>query len=77
MSATFMCRFGLDDRVCIDGDDTIVAVVVEVRFGQHGAGVMISWFADGSLNEALVSDRRLTAAPKHLVRSRVVGEENC
>ena len=74
MSVTFTCRFALHSRVVIDGDDTIVAVVTQVCWGDYGANVQVSWFTSGYLQTAWVAEERLTQAPDHLTRARILRE---
>ena len=69
--ATFTCRFGLGDRVYIDGDDTIVAVITQVCWGDFGSNVLVSWWSNGDLKSAWVADHRLTEVPSHLALYRL------
>ena len=68
---TFETPFGLGDRVVVDDDESIVAVVTQVCWGDYGANIQISWFSNGNLNTAWVADPRLAKAPPHLRKQRV------
>jgi hypothetical protein len=60
---TFQSRFGLGDRVIVDGCRSVVAVVVALTFRHLDHEVQISWWNEGSLNHDWVSASRLEPAP--------------
>lgn len=56
-------RWSFGDRVHIDGDSSITAVVTAICFRPDRAAVMeISWFHDGDSKSAWIEDLRLTNA---------------
>lgn len=57
----FRTKFNMRDRVCIDGDASIVGVVTGVCW-QDGPGhtVEVSWLHNGQMHKDWVSHWRLT-----------------
>lgn len=63
MAAIFDSPFALEDRVLIDGCESIVAVVVAVCFRIENPQIEVSWWCNGALQHAWVSPWRLSPAP--------------
>lgn len=54
------CAFSLTEKVYMDGDKSIVAVVVAVMFETTGCSVRVSWISDGQIHREWVEDWRLS-----------------
>jgi hypothetical protein len=61
---TYSCEFNIKDRVIVDGDEGVKAVVTGVMFQYAGCSVQIGWFNNGSAMSAWVEDWRLTHADR-------------
>jgi hypothetical protein len=60
MSTAFTSRFAIGDRVYIDGDKDLVAVVVGHWFSDGGTEkVSVSWVSNAELKEEWVAHWRL------------------
>lgn len=59
---TFYSVFKFGDRVTIDGERALVAIVTGFLFRQSGLSVEVCWFHNGESKSALIEDYRLTWA---------------
>lgn len=60
--ATFTSEFKLGDRVLIDGDASIVAVVTAYAWRGERAELEICWFHNGGQQSLWIGEWRLTLA---------------
>lgn len=61
-AATFKAKFGLNDKVHIDGDTSITATVIGLAFYGHGPQLQCAWFANGGHVEIWAAEFRLSQA---------------
>lgn len=61
MSSTFHSPFSLGQKVNIDGDTSIAATVIGFAFYVEKADVLVSWWHNGELRQAWVTETRLRA----------------
>lgn len=54
------CAFNLTEKVIIDGDRQVVAVITAISFRISGCKVEVSWWNHGDLKEAWVDEWRLS-----------------
>lgn len=54
------CPFSLAEKVIMDGDDSIVAVVTAVMFETTGCSIKVSWISDGQIRREWVEDWRIS-----------------
>ena len=60
---TFRTKFDFGDRVFIDRDSSLAAVVVGFQFfPASGHKIAVSWFKDGKLEEEMIWVDRVTEA---------------
>lgn len=57
---TFEAAFAFGDRVCIDGDAGISAVVVGFCFYERGHNIQVAWFNNGKAESSWVEHYRLS-----------------
>lgn len=62
MSNRYDIPFSIEDRVHIDGDKSITAVVIGVLFRRQGFQLEVAWFNGGSHRTAWIDLFRLTSA---------------
>lgn len=72
MTVTLTSVYNFGDRVHIDGDRSIAAIVVGLRFHAHDYLCEVSWWRDGSLELAWVDQWRLeSVGVKHAEKSHI------
>ena len=59
---TFSCKFTHGDRVLIDGDSSLVAVIVSVIWLSDRSSYEISWVHNGTVQSAVVASWRVSSA---------------
>ena len=58
----FLSRWAFRDRVHIDNDSSIIAVVTGMSFSESGLKVCCNWFSNGDSKEAWFEEWRLSEA---------------
>lgn len=54
------CPFSLTEKVLIDGDPSIIGVVIAVMFETTGSSVKVSWVHSGAIHREWIDEWRLT-----------------
>lgn len=60
MGVKINCKFELNERVHIDEDKSITAVVTQICFNGGGVQYEVQWFNNGSLQEKWVYEFRIS-----------------
>ena len=58
----FECKWQFNDRVVVDGDSSIKAVVTAIAFRVTGRMIEVSWFHNGECRFAWIEEYRLSEA---------------
>lgn len=62
MATTYKSRFGFGDKVILDGDKSLVAVVIAILWRSSQCQIEVAWIHAGDAKSSYVDEWRLSLA---------------